>query len=132
MAWKTVYSIRLRKCISGRTNPTPEFKLLKITIWNFRKIVKSLNTSRSHGRDFIDSSSFKLAFPIIEDAVLHLPNLSISSSTFSKDWKIQLVLPLHKKLDKLDGANYRPVSHIIEVGKIVEKVVHEQVYEHFD
>ena len=94
--------------------------------------MKALKSSRSHGRDFIDSSSLKLAFPIIELAVLHLVNLSISSNTFADTWKIQLVLPLHKKNDKLDGSNYRPVSHIIEVGKIIEKVVHEQVYEHFD
>ena len=30
-----------------------------------------------------------------------------------------------------EGSNYRPVSHIIEAGKIAEKVIHEQVYEHF-
>ena len=94
--------------------------------------MKALKSSRSHGRDFIDSSSLKLAFPIIELAVLHVVNLSISSNTLADTWKIQLVLPLHKKNDKLDGSNYRPVSHIIEVGKIIEKVVHEQVYEHFD
>ena len=94
--------------------------------------MKSLKSSRSHGRDFIDSSSLKLAFPSIEEAILHLINLSITSNSFARDWKIQLVLPLHKKNDKLNGLNYRPVSHIIEVGKIVEKVVHEQVYNHFE
>ena len=41
------------------------------------------------------------------------------------------MLPLFKKNDKLDGTNYRPVSHIIELGKIVEYVVHDQVYNHF-
>ena len=41
------------------------------------------------------------------------------------------MLPLYKKNDRLDGSNYRPVSHIIELGKIVEYAVHEQVYEHF-
>ena len=58
-------------------------------------------------------------------------NLSITSGKFASFWKIQLVLPLHKKNDKLDGSNYRPVSHIIELGKIVEYAVHQQVYQHF-
>ena len=31
----------------------------------------------------------------------------------------------------MDGTNYRPVAHIIELGKIIEYVVHEQVYNHF-
>ena len=94
-------------------------------------LLKKLKPSRSHGTDFIDSSSIKLAFPLIEESVLHLVNLSISSKRFAIPWKTQLVLPLHKKNDTFDGNNYRPVSHIIEVGKIIEYVVHDQVYSHF-
>ena len=67
----------------------------------------------------------------MEDAVLHIVNLSISSSRFSDLWKTQLVLPLYKKNDPLDGNNYRPVAHITELGKIVEYVIHDQVYRHF-
>ena len=93
--------------------------------------MKKLKASRSHGLDFIDSSSLKLAFPLIEDSILHLVNLSISSSSYSKNWKFQLVLPLHKKNDPMDGSNFRPVAHIIEIGKIVEYAIHDQVYNHF-
>ena len=38
---------------------------------------------------------------------------------------------LYKKNDPLDGNNYRPVAHITELGKIVEYVIHDQVYRHF-
>ena len=124
-------STRLRDWLTSRPNPLPEFKLKTINLLKLRKIMKTMKSSRSHGKDFIDSCSIKLAFPLIEEAVLHLINLSISSCSFAPGWKIQLVLPLHKKQDKLNGENYRPVSHIIEIGKIVEKVVYEQVYEHF-
>ena len=94
--------------------------------------MKILKSSRSHGFDLIDSYSIKLAYPLIEDAILHLVNLSISSSTYSSNWKFQLVLPLHKKNDPMDGNNFRPVAHIIEVGKIAEMIIHEQVYNHFE
>ena len=80
--------------------------------------------------DFIDSFSLKTAAPLIKYEILHLVNLSITSSKFAQIWKHQLVLPLHKKKDKLDGNNYRPVSHIIEVSKIVEYAVFDQVYSH--
>ena len=59
-------------------------------------------------------------------------NLSIRQNILASTWKTQLVLPLHKKNDKLDPTNYRPVSHIVELGKIVEYVVYEQVYNHFE
>ena len=52
-------------------------------------------------------------------------------SLVSEARKMQHVLPLHKKNDTMDGNNYRPVSHIIELGKSVVYVVHEQVYNHF-
>ena len=108
-----------------------KFSLQPIDILTLRSIMKKIKPSRSHGSDFIDSSSLKLAFPLVEDAVLHNVNLSIISSKFSDLWKTQLVLPLHKKNDPSDGNNYRPVAHIAELGKIVEYVIHAQVYLHF-
>ena len=122
---------RLKHWLEKREEPLPEFKLKEIDLPTLRTIMKKVKPSRSHGKDFIDSNSLKLAFPLVEDAVLHLVNLSILSSSYSSFWKIQLVLPLHKKKDPLNGENYRPVSHIIQVGKIVEYAVHQQVYEHF-
>ena len=123
--------IRLENWLSQRTEAIPEFELKQIDMRKLRKLMKKLKPSRSHGTDFIDSYSLKLAFPLIEDSILHLVNLSMTSKSFPKSWKNQLILPLHKKSDPMDGSNYRPVSHIIEVGKIVEYVVHEQVYNHF-
>ena len=124
--------VRLKTWLNKREN-IPEFSLRKIDIRELRKIVrKSLKPSRSHGADFIDSYSLKLAFPIIEESILHLVNLSIGQHSYADDWKIQLVLPLHKKNDSMDAKNYRPVSHIIEVGKIVEYVIHAQIYNHFN
>ena len=121
----------MKSWLDQRTENVPEFELQPISLRNLRKIIKKFKSSRTHGRDFIDSSSLKLAFPLIEDSILHLVNLSIRNGTFAQNWKIQLILPLHKKNDKLNGNNYRPVSHIIEIGKIAEYSVHEQVYNHF-
>ena len=58
-------------------------------------------------------------------------NLSIRKKSFAEAWKTQLVMPLHKKGDKLVGTNYRPVAHIVEMGKLVEYVIYDQVYSHF-
>ena len=86
---------------------------------------------KASGEDGIDSYSLKLAAPPIEDALLHIVNLSIRSSTFSSFWKHQLIFPHHKKADKDQTKNYRPVSHLVEVGKLVEYAVYDQVTKHF-
>ena len=47
-------------------------------------------------------------------------------------WKTQLIHPLHKKADKILGENYRPVSHIVEISKLSEYAVLEQIMQHFE
>ena len=86
---------------------------------------------RVHGRDEIDSYSIKLAAPLIEESLVHLVNLSIETHNFANPWKPQLILPFHKKKEKTKVENYRPVSHLVEVGKMVEYIVGEQILEHF-
>ena len=123
---------RLKKWLSQRESVLPKFTLKPITLSQLREVLRKIKFSRSHGIDFVDAFSIKLAGPLIEDALLHIINLSIKSGVFASSWKTQLVLPLHKKNDRLDCSNYRPVSHIVELGKIVEYVVHKQVYDHFE
>ena len=86
---------------------------------------------RVHGRDEIDSYGLKISAPMIEDSLLHLVNLSIENQNFAAPWKPQLILPFHKKKEKTKVENYRPVSHLVEVGKLVEYIVGEQILEHF-
>ena len=122
---------RLQSWLDKKEEPIPQFHLQPISLEKLRKIFEKVRGTRTHGDDFIDSFSIKLAFPLIEDAILHIVNLSINTQSFAERWKVQLVFPLHKKADKLVGENYRPVSHIIEIGKIVEYAIYDQVYEHF-
>ena len=87
--------------------------------------------SKSYGIDLVDSFSLKLAAPYIIDILHYLVNLSLISGKFGTIWKTQLIYPYHKKNDKCDSSNYRPVSHISEVSKLVEYAVFDQLMEHF-
>ena len=84
---------------------------------------------RSHGIDGIDSYSIKLAGPLLEKSLLHLINLSIKKQRVASKWKPQLIF--HKKNSNMDPKKFRPVSHLVEVGKMVEHAVYIQVVEHF-
>ena len=121
---------RLRTWLEPR-GELPVFQIKPIDLRVLRRILKRMKGKRSHGIDGIDSFSLKLAGPFIEDALLHLINLSFSSKTFSEQWKPQLIFPLHKKGVKHDVKNFRPVSHLVEVGKMAEYAVYEQVVTHF-
>ena len=118
---------RLSRWLAQRDSPPPLFELHTM----LRKIMKKMKPKRVHGVDWIDSFSLKIASPLIEECLMHLINLSITSCKFSRRWKPQLIFPLHKKKEKDLIENYRPVSHLVQVGKIVEYAVYFQIVEHF-
>ena len=122
---------RLRRWLSQRSSPPPAFQLKEINVEQFRRILKKIKPKRTHGVDWIDSFSLKIAGPFIEESLIHLINLSIKESKFSRRWKPQLIFPHHKKKDKDLIENYRPVSHLVQVGKLVEYAVFFQIVEHF-
>ena len=122
---------RLRSWIQRKGVQVPEFKLKTITKEQLEKYLKKLKGSKCYGIDMIDSYSLQLAAPHIIDILQHLVNLSIGSGTFGSIWKVQLIYPFHKKASKTDPMNYRPVSHISEVSKLVEYAVFDQLMEHF-
>ena len=58
-------------------------------------------------------------------------NLSFSTSKVPKIWKEANVTPVFKKDDPTDCKNYRPISLLSAVGKVMEKIVHKHVFNFF-
>ena len=97
---------RLQTWLDSIQATPPGFKIKEINNLQLREIWK------------------KLAGPLIEDTILHLINQSIRSGTFAESWKPQLILPTWKKNERELKENYRPVSHIVQIGKLVELAVY--------
>ena len=49
--------------------------------------------------------------------------MALRSGCFPEEWKISKVLPLYKEDIKSDPNNYRPISILPVVSKIIEKVI---------
>ena len=69
----------------------------------------------------------------IIDAITMIVNQSLTSGEFLDNWKMAIVRPLIKgpSLDT-ELKNYRPISNLSYVSKIVEKAAQLQLQEHFD
>ena len=57
-----------------------------------------------------------------------LINLSFSSVAFSEILKQDKVIPIFKKGDQKNCNNYRPISRLSNISKIIEKLIHKQLY----
>ena len=66
----------------------------------------------------------KSNFTVVAPLILHIGNLRIPSS-----WKSATLTPLYKDGDKTDRANYRPISILPVIGKVLEHIGHKQVYQ---
>jgi retron-type reverse transcriptase len=80
--------------------------------------------------DGIPTKFLRDAATIIAPTVAHIVNLSFEKGIVPTDIKMAKVIPLYKKGNRLDPGNYRPVSILSVVSKIIEKVVHKQIYDY--
>ena len=61
----------------------------------------------------------------------HNFNNSLSCSTFPTAMKYAEVTPIHKKDDKTDKENYRPISILPNLSKVYERLMYNQIYPYF-
>ena len=91
------------------------------------KELSGLNKNKGPGLDGIAPRFLKDGAKQLAPLITHIVNLSISSSTVPDDMKSAKVIPLFKKKSRLEVGNYRPVSILSCVSKILEKSVYKQI-----
>ena len=83
--------------------------------------------------DPIPTKLIKENIDILLPIITKIVNLSLLTGTFSDEWKTAFVLPLLKKLGlELISKNYRPVSNLSFLSKVVEKSGLSQTTEFWD
>ena len=93
-----------------------------------RDLLKSLDTSKSSGPDMITPRLLKEASTSIVSSLTRLFNLSISKKVFPCEWKRANVTPIFKKDDNTRITNYRPVSLLSCIAKLLEKAIFKHVF----
>ena len=73
----------------------------------------------------------KYSAPSIAVHLTKLLNLYISTSMWPTEWKLSHVTPVFKKDDATLVSNYRPISVLSIIPKILEKVNFDQLYDVF-
>ena len=95
------------------------------------KLLKQLNPAKSAGIDNLTGKFLKEGAPVLASPITDLVNLSISLSLFPDDCKIAKLKPIYKKEAKTKPKNYRPISLLPLLSKIIERIIHNQTQEFF-
>ena len=89
-------------------------------------IVSHLKNKKSSGVDNINNFILKGVIPFIVDPLVHIFNLSFLNGEVPNVMKIAKVIPLFKKGDKQDVNNYRPISLLSSLSKVLEKLIYKR------
>ena len=103
-----------------------EFKIPLTNHAFVSQFLSKLNANKSTGLDNIGARILKMSANIIAPSILFIVNKSITSGKFPSVWKEAKVKPLFKAGSKEDVNNYRPISILPTLSKLIEKWVDSQ------
>ena len=88
------------------------------------ELIKTLKNSKSLGPNSISTNILKEIHEAISIPLSTLINKSFTTGAFPNMCKIAKVIPIFKSETCLLCNNYRPISLLSNIGKIIEKLIH--------
>lgn len=108
---------------------TSKFKFEITTDKEILDVIGTLTPKDSSGYDNLSSKMLIQLSPIIHSPLRLIINQSLITGIFPDQLKIAVITPIYKgkNSDQHQFVNYRPVSLLPTLSKIIEKVVHKQL-----
>jgi len=100
------------------TEDEPPFSEFEI-----KKAIDQLKYKKSCGCDELPMCLIKDVGPQIVKPLCTLFNACLRDSWFPDAWKLAKVIPIHKKGSVSDIENYRPISNLSSLSKVLEKCI---------
>jgi hypothetical protein len=94
------------------------------------EIIKSFESKSSTDLDGISTKLLKFVAYEISFPLAHVFNLSLSTGNFPSKLKQSRIVPIFKSGDPESCDNYRPISLLSSISKILEKIVQIKLVDH--
>ena len=116
--------------VESKVNPNTSFTIPPVHPDFVMNQLKTMDTSKATGPDGLSAKTLKMASPAIVSAVTTICNNSISTGHFPLKWKEARVVPIFKTGSRDECNNYRPISILPILSKILEKHVYFHLYKY--
>jgi hypothetical protein len=104
-----------------------KFELTRVSEGEVKIAINKLKDKPSCGLDGVNAMVIKAGGEALVVALREIINNSIVSGMFPKRWKEAKIIPIFKKGDVKECSNYRPVSNLSVMSKVLESVVNNQI-----
>ncbi|KAI8483110.1 hypothetical protein Bbelb_391290 [Branchiostoma belcheri] len=126
--------------LPGRSDPTPTFQpttvpesvldSLQLSEEEVRQQLRTLQVGKSGGHDKITPRLLRLVADPISVPLTRLYNKSLLLGQVPTEWKKANVTPIHKAGNRHLTNNYRPISLLSTVSKVLETLVNKRLTAH--
>ena len=111
---------------------TNKLKFHQISEIELNNIIKKMKPKLSCGPDNIPTKIMINIARAIPKVIIKLINISLNTGFIPDILKQSNIIPIHKKGIKTDPNNYRPISLLCSLSKILEKAVAIQLNDHLE
>ena len=106
---------------------SPNITEVQISIHDTFKVLTELDPSKSMGTDGIGPALLKHCATPLCTPLCHLFSVSLHTARIPSDWKVHKITPVFKSGNKNSVQNYRPISLLSSVSKVLEKLIYDKV-----
>ena len=112
-------------------NSENRFQFQEINEESILKIIDNFPAKSSSGCDGITLKQLKYLKYVLINPLTILINQILNTGIFPDKMKIAKVIPIFKNEDQTSFCNYRPISLLPVISKVIEKVIYNQMYSFF-
>uniref|UniRef100_A0A8C5QZE8 Reverse transcriptase domain-containing protein n=1 Tax=Leptobrachium leishanense TaxID=445787 RepID=A0A8C5QZE8_9ANUR len=114
-----------------RPHNPEKFSFRPVPVSAITKLLRNQKMKYQSGPDQIPAMLLKISAPAIAKPVATLINESLATGYIPKLWKTARVVPIHKSGDNTLVSNYRPISLLPVMSKILDKCVYTQLHDYY-
>ena len=93
-------------------------------------VLSNLDENKATGPDKIPAALLKNCASSISKSLCELFNKSLASGKLPDEWKLSHIIPIPKKCPNDEVTNYRPISLLSVVSKVLEQCIYNQLIVH--
>ena len=101
---------------------------IEIKTQDVSDVLRNLKTNKASGPDEISPKLLREGAEQLSPPLANLFNISIKQRTFPKSWKKANVTPVFKKANPSLPSNYRPISLLSCISKVMERCIFKYLY----
>lgn len=119
--------VTVDQLLESTDTPLEQFSFKPMEPKEIEEIIDSLKPKTSSSYDKIPNKLLKATKVNILSSITHIINSSFDEGQFPEPLKIAKLIPLYKADDEYDPSNYRPISNLSSISKVIEKAAQVQI-----